>query len=117
MSKKNLKLRQRILARIEAIRSKILQMDYVCSGSLLKRTKVCGKPYCRCARDPEARHGPYWEWSRLEGGRLVHSVVSASQAKLLARAIRNHREIRKLLRRWERESLRAIKLEDSTKPR
>ncbi len=85
-------------------------MDLVCSGTLLKRLKTCGKPNCRCAQDPEARHGPYREWSRREGGRLVHSSVSPEQAKQLRQAISNYREIQDLLKRWERETV-AILLE------
>jgi hypothetical protein len=60
---------------------------------------------------PEARHGPYHEWTRREGGRLVHSSVSREQARQLQRAIRNHREIlalERLLKRWERETAAII---------
>ena len=81
------RLREGLRRRIEQIRRRITGMDYVCSGTLLKRTKVCGKPGCRCAQDPAARHGPYYEWSRLEGGRLVHSVLPPAQARQVARAI------------------------------
>ena len=76
-------------------------MDLVCSGTLTTRTKVCGRKVCRCATDPEARHGPYHEWTRREDGRLRHSVVSPEQAELLASGIANYREIQRLLRLWE----------------
>ena len=56
-------------------------MDYVASGTLHSRTKVCGRSNCRCADDPSARHGPYHEWSRRTGGRLVHHVITAQQAE------------------------------------
>ncbi len=76
-------------------------MDFVASGTLHSRTKVCGKTNCKCATDPEARHGPYHEWSRRIDGKLRHSVVSSSQAELLRRAIANHREILALLHLWK----------------
>ena len=95
---------------IDRIRRRIGEMDFVCSGTLLERLKTCGKPNCRCAKDPEARHGPYREWSRRDGGRLVHSSVSREQAKQLRQAISNYREIQNLLKRWERETV-AILLE------
>jgi len=96
-------------AAIARLRARIARFDLVCSGTLLRRTKVCGKPGCRCARDPKARHGPYYEWSRREVDRLVHSVVSPAEARLLSRAIRNHRAIRRLLQAWQEQSLRVIR--------
>ena len=94
--------------RIEEIRSQIDSFDLVCSGTLLERTKTCGKPNCRCATDPEAWHGPYHEWSWREGGRLVHKIVTPQQAQRLREAIDNYREIRALLTLWERESASII---------
>jgi hypothetical protein len=44
--------------RIARIRATLNGMDYLCSGTLLERMKICGKPGCRCAQDPQARHGP-----------------------------------------------------------
>lgn len=90
--------------RIEKIRSQIDSFDLVCSGSLIERTKTCGKPNCRCATDPEARHGPYHEWSWREGGRLVHKIVTPEQAKRLRQAIENYRKIKVLLDSWQCES-------------
>ena len=95
--------------RIQRLRARIGRFDLVCSGTIHTRTKVCGKPNCRCATDPESRHGPYYEWSRLEKGRLVHSVVSADEARLLQRAIDNYRKIRQLLKKWQGESIKIIR--------
>jgi len=83
-------------------------MDYVASGTIHVRTKVCGRNNCRCAHDPDARHGPYHEYSRRLQGRLRHSVVTPQQADLLSRAIANYREIQSLLARWERETVAEI---------
>jgi hypothetical protein len=96
--------RNRIRQRTLALRRAISAMDYVASGTLHSRTKTCGRPNCRCADDPNARHGPYHEWSRRSGGRLVHRVITAQQAKSIARAIQNHRELQKLVARWEEET-------------
>jgi hypothetical protein len=46
--------------RLARIRATLNGMDYLCSGTLLERMKMCGKPGCRCAQDPLARHGPYY---------------------------------------------------------
>ncbi len=83
-------------------------LGLICSGTLLKRTKTCGKPHCRCARDPKARHGPYHEWSWREEGRLRHKIVPPEKVDLLREAIRNYRTVQELLGRWERESASII---------
>ena len=103
--------RRAALERIAHIRERIQTIDRLCSGSLLRRTKVCGKPGCRCAEDPTARHGPYYEWGRMKGGRLVHRMVSPAQAARLREAIANYRRLRRLLRAWEDETVKLIEAE------
>jgi hypothetical protein len=80
----------------------------LCTGTLIKRMKSCGSPSCRCAHDPAARHGPYYEWGHMQAGKLVHRVVSAEQAQVLQGAIANYRKLKKLLRGWEAETERLI---------
>ena len=96
---------------IERIRNTLSGIDYLCSGTLHQRTKVCGKPGCRCAQDVTARHGPYYEWGHMRGGKLVHRVVSPQQAILLQLAIDNYRSVKKLLRDWEVETEKLIDAE------
>jgi len=57
-------------ARIARIREALGRIDYLCSGTLLERTKMCGRPGCACAQDPAARHGPYFEWGYMRAGKL-----------------------------------------------
>jgi hypothetical protein len=96
-------------ARIAALRAELARLDDdLCTGTLLRRTKVCGKPECRCGRDPAARDGPYYEWGRLERGRLVHTQVTLYEAQRIGRAIENYRTLKCLLGRWTREPVRAI---------
>jgi hypothetical protein len=102
--------------RIARLRATLSGIDYLCSGTLLKRMKVCGKPGCRCAHDVNARHGPYYEWGHMKGGKLVHRVVSPKQAELLRLAIDNYRNVQKLLRDWEVETERMINAEAPPKP-
>src|ERR1700677_5387240 len=83
---------------ITEIRAELAGMDYVCSGTLLKRMKTCGHPSCRCAQDPGARHGPYYEWGHMKGGKLVHRLVSAQQANLLRQASATYRPVRRTFR-------------------
>src|SRR6516164_6035604 len=102
--------------RIARIRASFDAMDYLCSGTLLRRMKMCGKPGCRCAQDPDARHGPYYEWGPMKGGKLVHRSVSPEQAAVLRRAIANYRQAKKLMQAWEHETERLIDAESPRKP-
>jgi hypothetical protein len=109
MTKVHREVRRRagVPPRIMELREQIAGLDYVCSGTLTRRTTRCGQPSCRCHRDPAARHGPYNDWTRLEGRKLAHRMLSDEQAKVVRAAIANFRRIRVLLRRWEDETLRA----------
>ena len=100
--------------RIEHIRQALCGIDHLCSGTLLKRTKVCGKAGCRCATDPSARHGPYYEWGHMRGGKLVHRTLTAEQAAVLEQAMANHRKAKKLMQAWEDETEKLI---DAQAPR
>ena len=98
-------------ARIAKIREELAAIDSLCSGTLLKRMKTCGSPGCRCASDPEARHGPYYEWGHMKAGKLLHRLVSPAQAQALGVAIANYRKAKKLLRAWEAQTERLINAE------
>jgi len=102
--------------KIGRIRAALTEIEYLCSGTLHQRTKVCGRPTCRCAQDPLARHGPYYEWGHLKGGKLVHRVITPEQAHLLQQAIDNQRHVKKLMRAWEEQTERLIDLEAPRHP-
>lgn len=110
MSTQSAKL-ERLRARIEEIKKQILELDLIVSGTLHRRTKVCGKPGCRCATDREARHGPYYEWGRIEGQRRISTTVSPEKGGRLRAALRNQRRLKTLVRRWGRESVRLLDAE------
>jgi hypothetical protein len=101
-------------ARIERIRQQLVGIDYLCSGTLSERMKLCGRASCACARDPAARHGPYYEWGFMRASRLVHRQVSATQAAALRQAITNYRKVKQLLRDWEIETERLIDAEQTS---
>jgi len=94
--------------RIARIRRHIGQIELIGSGTLLERTKVCGKPNCRCAHDPTAAHGPYYEWKRREQNRLRHRIVTADEARRIRRALNDYQRLLELLAEWEDESLAII---------
>lgn len=94
--------------RIERIRQSLTDIEHLCSGTLLHRTKACGKPGCRCAGDPGARHGSRYEWGPMKGGKLVHCMATPEQAAILQQAITNHRRAKKLMVAWEGQTERLI---------
>ena len=96
--------RARVRARSKAIRKELNSLGFVVSGTLHHRTKKCGKATCQCATDPAARHGPYYEWGRMRGKKLVQNTVTPAQAKLLQRGIDNHHRAQTLLAEWEQLS-------------
>jgi hypothetical protein len=104
---------QRAHTRIDRIRSSLAEFELICSGTLSQRMMKCGKPTCRCASNPSARHGPYYEWGRMRGGKATHRYVNEQQAQILRQAIDNYRVVKQLLREWEENTERLI---DAVKP-
>lgn len=94
--------------RIARIRARLNAIDYLSSGTLLERMKVCGNSNCRCHREPDGRHGPYYQWDHMKGGRVVHRNVSPEQAAILRRSIANYRKAKKLMKAWEDETERLM---------
>ena len=92
------------LRAIATLREMLDSNPLACSGTLSKRMRPCGKPNCRCATDPNALHGPYYEWSRRQSGRTVCTRVSAVQARRLQQAIATFRDAQALMRQWDRQS-------------
>ena len=96
--------------RMAALRSSLGKFDYMCSGNLQRRMLPCGNPNCRCKKDPALRHGPYYYWGRRKGGRLVQMLLTPAEAELIAQAIRNYKDILKILRECEEETVKIIKI-------
>ena len=111
MTARSQKIIKQATQRIARLRESVGSIDYLCTGTLIKRMKQCGKPGCRCAHDPVARHGPYYEWGHMHRGKLVHRNVTPEQAVLLRLAIKNYRKVRQLLRDWEVQTERLIQAE------
>jgi hypothetical protein len=96
--------------KILRLQKEIAVFDVVCSGNLRSRTLICGKKNCHCKGKSPKLHGPYHYWSHRQGGKLVQKVLTPAQAKIVGRAIRNYRNIRRILERWEQETVEIIKI-------
>ena len=64
-------------------------------GSLSERYMTCSKLTCACARDPEARHGPYFSLTRGVQGSTRSRMVSTEQAKMVRAQVEAGRQFRK----------------------
>ena len=63
-------------------------------GSLSERTIKCSKPGCACAKDPKARHGPYYSLTHAIEGKTHSRFLNAEQAELVRQQINAGREFR-----------------------
>ena len=74
-------------------------------GTILERRIRCGKAGCRCAADPTALHGPYFQWTRKVAGKTVTRLLSAAQMERYRDWFTNARRIRDLTGELEALSL------------
>jgi len=93
LSPKQLERRlERLRADYQAATAKIAEVGFTCEGSLVERYTTCNNPNCRC-KDPQQRHGPYWQISWKEGGKTVSKLISAEDAALYQQWIDNRRRL------------------------
>lgn len=96
--------------KIAEIHEALSGMEHLSTGSITKRMKLCGNPKCQCRVDRAARHGPYYEWGFVEGGKLRHRMLSPKRAEMIRLAIGNYRKVKKLLKAWEAETVRVMEI-------
>ncbi|HUF49803.1 MAG TPA: DUF6788 family protein [Longimicrobiales bacterium] len=91
----------------ETIKARIREIGFICEGSLVTRWLSCGKPNCRCSRDPDQRHGPYYQLSWKEGGITVSRRLSPEHAQLYEEWIANRRRLEELTDQLRKVSSKA----------
>ncbi len=64
-------------------------------GSVSERSMKCGQKGCRCQHDEQARHGPYYSLTRMEGGKTRSRYLSAEQAEMVRQQIEAGHQFRK----------------------
>ena len=84
------------------------QMGFTLPGSIVTRTVTCGRATCRCASDPDQRHGPYIQWSRTVKGRTVNKMLTVEQLERYQPWIDNGRRLRELAHQLETLSIEAL---------
>ncbi len=94
--------------RFESLKQEIVQLDYFCKGTVLKRMMKCGNKQCACHRDPTKRHGPYLECTFKVHNKTVNLKLYPEVAPLYRAAIQQYRKLKSLLGRLERLSRTAL---------
>ncbi len=93
--------------RYRTLAAGLARVGFISQGSIVASYTTCGKPTCRCASDPDARHGPYWQWTRAVHGRTVGKRLRASEAELYRQWIANQRALERIVSRMQELSRRA----------
>ena len=94
--------------RFESLKQEVMQLDYFCKGTVLKRMMKCGNQQCACHRDPAHRHGPYFECTYKVHNKTVNLKLYPEVTPLYRAATKQHRKLKSLLTRLERQSRVAL---------
>ena len=94
-------------AKYRALAAKLAEVGFISAGSLVVRETSCGKPGCRCQADPPQRHGPYYQWSRVVGGKTLSRRLDPAQAELYRSWIANRKHLEAIVTEMEELSARA----------
>ncbi len=93
--------------RHRTLAARLAETGFLSSGSVVASYTTCGKPSCRCARDPAGRHGPYWQWTRAVRGRTITKRLTPSEAALYRQWIANRRAFDRIVTQMQEVSRRA----------
>jgi hypothetical protein len=99
---------QRDAQSFTSLKQEVLQLDYFCKGTVLKRMMKCGNQQCACHRDPARRHGPYFECTYKVHNKTVNLKLYPEVTPLYRAATQQHRKLKSLLTRLERQSRVAL---------
>ena len=77
-------------------------------GTLTVRSYACGKPACRCHRDPPVLHGPYAEWTRKINGKTVTRLLTRAEVADWQPLFDNAKKIRALLAELQELTLQIV---------
>lgn len=109
-SSRALERRLRQLTReYDTLKTRIQEIGFIATGSLVERWTLCGKPNCRCSADPKHRHGPYYQLSWKEDGVTVTRRLPSEHAQLYQQWLDNRGQLDSLLREMQRVSAEAAR--------
>jgi len=89
-----------INAQIAEIKNKIMSVDYVLRGSIIKKLMKCGKKECSCHKDPPKLHGPYYHYTRKVKGKTVSRLYREDEALFLMPFAKKYNDLKEDVRRF-----------------
>lgn len=99
-------------------KKRLLTIGFVAEGSLSKRYLTCGNASCRCANNPDQRHGPYYQLTWKRNGKTIAQFIPPTMAHCYEEWIQNRQLLAKILTDMYSISQKAIysRLESMTEP-
>lgn len=94
----------------EQVKARIGELGFAIPGSVISRYSVCGTTGCKCHRDPPAKHGPYFQYTRKLAGKTITRKVDADQVDQYREWIANRRLLDQLNNELDELSRRAVDL-------
>jgi len=85
----------------QKLRDQLAQTGYIFTGSITTLYRKCGKPYCYCAKDEKAVHGPYNVWTRKVKGKTVTRNLTNKQVELCRECIHNLRQLEGIIEKMK----------------
>lgn len=95
-------------AAYERTKRELLQVGFICQGSLTTRHEPCRRPTCRCHADPPQLHGPYHLLTRKVQGKTVTLRLPPQQAAIYQQYISNRQRLQAVLDRMHDLSQQAL---------
>lgn len=103
--------KEQLQKKYRELSKQLSQIDYICKGSVMSVYVKCGKPYCRCKTDENAKHGPYTIWTRKVKGKTVTKYLSKKQAKQCREYIQNSKKLESIIKEMRNLSVNILESE------
>lgn len=109
MPKQTEKDLEEYVRKFKACRKELNKIGFILTGSITKHYTKCRSPSCRCMKDPDYRHGPYYDWTRKVKGKTVTIRLSKEEADILKEWSDNKKQFYEIIKRMEIITLDAVK--------
>jgi hypothetical protein len=87
---------ERLMERRAALVRSLPSLEEVLEGSLFKRQRRCGKPYCHCVRG--AGHAAWHLGILIKPGTIAQTTIPEGQVAEVRAWVANYRTVRKVLK-------------------
>ena len=95
---------QRLRRRYAALRERLGGLGLICQGTITERVIETRKG----GKRKKKRYGPYYQWTRKKGAKTVTVNLAPEQAHVYQRAIREDRQLHRILDKMRQASLQIL---------